>query len=63
MVDEAASAAPKTRPPHHGPSSARTMNGVATSMHATTDPAKPSQDFFGLIDGAIACLPNITPAA
>ncbi len=28
-----------------------------------TEPAKPSQDFFGLIDGAIGCLPRNTPAA
>ncbi len=26
------------------------------------DPAKPSQDFFGEITGAIGCLPNRTPA-
>ena len=32
-------------------------------MQASTEPAKPSQDFFGLIDGAIGCLPNSTPAA
>ena len=30
---------------------------------ATSDPAKPSHDFFGLIDGAIGCLPASTPTA
>lgn len=29
---------------------------------ATVDPAKPSQDFLGLIDGAIGCLPSQMPA-
>ena len=29
----------------------------------SADPAKPSQDFFGLTVGAIGCLPNSTPAA
>ena len=29
----------------------------------TTEPPKPSHDFFGLIRGAIGCLPNSTPAA
>ena len=38
-------------------------SGVATIMQAVTEPAKPSHDFFGLIDGAIGCLPNSTPAA
>ena len=32
-------------------------------MHAATDPANPSHDFFGLIVGAIRCLPASTPAA
>ncbi len=32
-------------------------------MQAVTEPAKPSQDFFGLMDGAMGCLPNSTPAA
>ena len=30
---------------------------------ATWEPAKPSHDFFGLIVGAIGCLPASTPAA
>jgi len=29
----------------------------------TIDPAMPSHDFFGLMRGAIGCLPNSTPAA
>src|SRR4029450_5799802 len=32
-------------------------------MQAIAEPAKPSQDFFGLIVGAIGCLPNNTPTA
>jgi hypothetical protein len=32
-------------------------------MPVITDPAKPSQDFFGLIVGAIGCRPRNTPAA
>ena len=32
-------------------------------MPASWEPAKPSQDFFGLIVGAIGCLPASTPAA
>ena len=32
-------------------------------MQASTEPAKPSQDFFGLTVGAIGCLPNSTPVA
>ncbi len=30
-------------------------------MPATCEPAKPSQDFFGLIVGAIGCRPASTP--
>ena len=30
-------------------------------MPNSIEPAKPSQDFFGLIFGAIGCLPNSTP--
>ena len=31
--------------------------------HANVDPANPSQDFLGLMTGAIRCFPNRTPAA
>src|SRR5688500_7174223 len=31
--------------------------------HAMAEPAKPSQDFFGLTLGAMGCLPNMTAAA
>ena len=31
-------------------------------MPVTCEPAKPSQDFLGLIVGAIGCLPASTPA-
>ncbi|CNL82007.1 Uncharacterised protein [Mycobacterium tuberculosis] len=35
---------------------------VAVIPH-TSEPAKPSHDFFGLIVGTIGCLPNNTPTA
>jgi hypothetical protein len=62
-VAETAIAAPKISPPHQGPSRVRTISRTPASMQATTDPAMPSHDFFGLIDGAIGCLPRRTPAA
>ena len=31
-------------------------------MPNTSEPPSPSHDFFGLIAGAIRCLPNSTPA-
>ena len=34
-----------------------------TSAHDSTEPANPSHDFLGLSDGAIGCLPNLTPTA
>ena len=39
------------------------MTRVPMATQASTDPAKPSQDFLGLIDFAIGCLPSRTPAA
>ena len=33
------------------------------TTHSSTEPAKPSHDFLGLIVGAIGCLPKRTPAA
>ena len=33
------------------------------TMQSSTEPAKPSQDFFGLMVGAMGCLPKRTPAA
>ena len=63
MVAETATAAPKISPPHQGPSSIRPISRTPASMQAATDPAMPSHDFLGLIDGAIGCLPNSTPAA
>src|SRR6476646_3519864 len=58
-----ATAAPTSKPCHHWPpSSSHTVNAPPI-IAATTEPEKPSQDFFGEIDGAIGCLPNSTPAA
>ncbi len=36
---------------------------VAAMEAPTIDPAKPSHDFFGEMDGAIGCLPSSTPTA
>src|SRR5690606_37505730 len=58
-----ASAAPNSKPCHHWPPSSRSTESTPASMPNTSDPAKPSQDFFGLIRGAIGCLPNSTPQA
>ena len=57
------SAAPNSAPCHHWPSSISVTVRMPATMPATIDPAKPSQDFFGLMTLAIGCLPNHTPAA
>ena len=33
------------------------------TTQVSTDPPKPSQDFLGLTEGAIGCLPSSTPKA
>ena len=53
MVAVTAMAAPKASPPHQGASSPGTRIAVATTMQVPMEPAIPSQDFLGLIDGAI----------
>ena len=57
-----ATAAPTIRPCHHWPSSISQTVSAPPIIAPITDPAKPSQDFFGEIVGAIGCLPNSTPA-
>ena len=49
-------------PTQNGACSPKTAISTPAAMPKTTEPAKPSQDFFGLIFGAIGCLPNSTPA-
>src|SRR5690606_16481217 len=56
-------ATPSARPAHHGPSSATMTTATPAATLAIIEPAKPSQDFFGEMLGAIGCLPNRTPAA
>ena len=54
--------APVSTPAHHGPCSRKTTLSAPAAIPVTCDPAKPSQDFLGLILGAIGCLPASTPA-
>ena len=51
------------RPPTTGRGRTNVSSSVADAMQASSDPAKPSHDFFGLMAGTIGCLPNNTPAA
>ena len=62
-VAATAARTPRTRPTHQRPSSSPVTVAHPTTMQETTDPAKPSQDFFGEITGAIGCFPNSTPTA
>ena len=41
----------------------QTTRATPAPTQDSSDPAKPSQDFFGEITGAIGCRPNSTPAA
>ena len=61
-VAETTSSAPVSTPAHHGPCSRKTTPSAPATMPVTREPAKPSQDFLGLIVGAIGCLPASTPA-
>lgn len=54
---------PRTMPVHHGRPSMSQTTRMPMTMLAATDPAKPSQVFFGLIRGAIGCLPRLSPVA
>ena len=55
--------APKMRPNHHGSWSMKIAVSTPATRAATTEPAKPSQVFFGLILGAIGCFPKERPEA
>ena len=63
IVATGATRAPSTAPCHQGPSRVSGIAIAPTSAHEMTDPAKPSQDFFGDSFGAIGCLPSRTPKA
>ena len=56
-----------TARPNTAPSSGEASNSVGNSTApptpaASSEPQKPSQDFFGDTVGAIGCLPSSTPA-
>ena len=55
-------ASPQTTPCQISPSSRVGSSTAPPTAQNSADPAKPSQDFFGLTVGAIGCLPNSTPA-
>jgi hypothetical protein len=63
VVAATAAAAPATSPVHHGPCSASTTHATPTAMQNSTEPAKPSHDFLGLMVGAIGWRPARTPTA
>src|SRR6218665_3275859 len=52
---------PKISPIHQGEPSRNCINSEATTTLLTSPPAPPSHDFFGLIIGAMGCLPNNSP--
>src|SRR5450756_2942765 len=62
-VAETARASPSMAPAHHEPPSITITVPTPAMTQATTDPAAPSHDFLGLMDGVIGCLPAITPTA
>jgi len=54
---------PSGTPTHAGLSSRNVTASTAAVVPHTSEPVKPSQDFFGLIAGTMVCLPNSTPVA
>src|SRR5689334_24014922 len=57
-TDAPATARPKIAPCHQPAPSIRKCSATALPAAVQkSEPAKPSQDFFGLTDGAIGCLP------
>ncbi|OAX67731.1 hypothetical protein A5N15_01285 [Rothia kristinae] len=61
-VEAMTSSTASTAPCHQGSCSSRTAQRMPTATEPTMEPAKPSQVFFGLIRGAMGCLPHRTPA-
>ena len=60
--DGGAGAEQRAAPPGAVEQAARPRARHRTTQ-VSTEPAKPSQDFLGLTDGAIGCLPSRTPKA
>ncbi len=56
-------AAPSRAPAYQGPSSASATQTTPSDIASAKEPTIPSQDFFGLTDGASGCLPNTVPTA
>jgi hypothetical protein len=56
------SISPSGTPTQAGLPSRNSTDNTAAAMPNTSEPPSPSHDFFGLIAGAIRCLPNNTPA-
>ena len=50
-----AAATPEDHAAHHAPPSSSGQRTRPTTAQMTTEPANPSHDFLGLIDGAIGC--------
>ena len=63
IVAQMTKATPSTMPIHHGPWMSSATTSTPVMMPATSEPANPSHDLFGLTAGAIGWEPNITPAA
>ena len=61
QVPTATRQTPRTSPTQNGTCKPKIAINTPAVIPKTIDPAKPSQDFFGLIFGAIGCLPNSTP--
>jgi hypothetical protein len=56
------SISPSGTPTQAGLSSKNVTVNTDAVMPKSSEPPSPSHDFFGLIAGAIRCLPNNTPA-
>ncbi len=63
MVAVKTMTAPKMSPNHHGSWIMKIESSTPPTIATMTDPAKPSQVFFGLIRGAIGCFPKVSPEA
>src|SRR5699024_4826330 len=61
-VETSTSTPPIATATGQGRSSARVPTAGTAAVPSSRDPANPSQLFFGLIRGAIGCVPNSTPA-
>ena len=62
QVPTATRLTPRMMPTQNGTSRTKMAMQIPAAVANTNDPPRPSQDFFGLIFGAIGCLPKSTPA-